>query len=119
MNTLSFLFSTAIILTAAVSNAKEPVRNCAAPERWAPSMAQVQLKNAGLLKNEEYDFTKTKVTLLAMEKTKRDLFHQVMKVVFVKKNGLETTAITENDASNEECSISKVTVYVVEKTLGP
>jgi hypothetical protein len=99
--------------------AKPNVRDCAKPERWATSMAQVQLKNNGFLKNEDIDFSKTSVTLLAQEKLKKDLYHQIQKVVFTKKDGETIVAITENDASSEECSMTGVKVYSVSKEFGP
>ena len=108
-----------ILVAPQLSPAKELVRDCAGPERWAAAMAQSSLKNAGLLKNEDIDFTKTRVVLLANEKIKKDLYKQIQKITFVKKVGGEITIITENNASNEECSLSAVTVYVVSKTLDP
>lgn len=98
---------------------KADIRECARPERWAASMAQTHLKNAGILKNEEIDFTKTRVDLLASEETKKGIYHQVQKITFFKKDRKKIVAITENDASAQECSEGVVTVYVVERTLGP
>lgn len=109
------------ILFALITNsafAKGNARDCAKPERYASSMAQVELKNEGLLRNEDIDFAKTKVTLLAQEKLKKDLYRQIQKVVFVKKNGDELVAITDNEASSDECSMGKVKVYLVQKELG-
>lgn len=99
--------------------AKDRLEECAKPERWAASMAQVHLKNAGILKNEEIDFSKTAVSLLASERTGKDLYHQIQKVVFTKKNGSKISTITENDASSEECSMTGVKVFLIEKELGP
>lgn len=79
----------------------------------------VQLKNEGLMRNEDIDFSKIKVTLLAQEKIKTNLYKQIQKVVFVKKNGEELIAITVNDASNDECSMSGVKVYLVQTEFGP
>jgi ethanolamine ammonia-lyase large subunit len=108
-----------VIVATQTTFAKMKVSDCAQPERWAASMVQVQLKNEGLLRNEDIDFSKTKVTLLAQEKLKKNLYKQIQKVVFVKKNGEELTAITVNDASNDECSMSGVKVYLVQKEFGP
>jgi hypothetical protein len=81
-------------------------------------MAFVHLKNAGLTDNDKLDFTKTKTVRLASEKVGKDLYHQVHFVVFTEKAGGTIEVVTNNDASNEECSMSGVEVYVVSKRLG-
>ncbi len=99
------------------------VRDCAKPERWAASKAQVHLQNAGyfkttnILNNQEADHAKTNVILLAQEKLKKNVYRQIQKVIFTKKNGDEITVITENEASNDECSLGEVKIYVVKETL--
>lgn len=98
--------------------AKPRLEECAKPQKWATSSAQALLKNAGLLKNEDIDFSKTKVQLLSSEKKSKDLYHQIQKIVFYKKDGKSISVITENEASSEECSMSAVKVYVIERELG-
>jgi hypothetical protein len=84
---------------------------------WPTNMAQATMKNAGLLKNEELDFSKTKTVRLASERLQKNLWHQVYLVTFIKKSGEVLQAIAIHDASNEECSMSDVQVFVVSKKL--
>ena len=74
-------------------------------------MTHVQLKNAGVLVNEEVDFSRTAVQQIASQRIGNDLYRQVFRIVFHLKNGKLIQAIAVSDASNEECSMSKVTVY--------
>jgi len=81
-------------------------------------MAFGALKNAGITNNDKVDFTKTKTVKLASEKIGKDLYRQVHLVTFAEKSGQTIEAITRNDASSEECSMSGVEVYVVSRRLG-
>jgi hypothetical protein len=101
---------------APVAIAKHP--GCAGIERWATSTAFVHLKNANITNNDALDFTKTKTVRLASEKIGKDLYRQVHNVTFTEKSGRTIEVITVNDASNEECSMSGVQVFVVSKQLG-
>jgi hypothetical protein len=82
-------------------------------------MAFVQLKNAGLADNKSIDFSKTRTVRLASERLGKDLWRQVYLVTFTKNSGEEIEAIAIHDASDEECSMSGVEVYVVSKHLNP
>ena len=93
--------------------------DCSGVEQWATSMALVQLKNASFTDNDRLDFSKTVTKRLASEEVAGGLFRQVHHVVFTEKNGHRIEAITVNDASHEECSMSGVDVYVIDKHLGP
>ena len=106
-----------LVCLATNSEAKEP--DCASVEGWATTVAFVHLKNAGLTNNESLDFTKTKTTRLASQKIGKDLYRQIHYVVFTEKSGRTIEAITSNDASNAECSMSGVQVFVVSQRLGP
>lgn len=92
--------------------------NCSGVERWATKMAFVHLKNAGITNNKKLDFTKTKTERLASEKIKNNLYRQIHHVTFTEKSGNVIEVITNNEASNEECSMSGVKVYVINKKLG-
>lgn len=93
--------------------------DCGGPNNWAANMAYGYLKNAGLVRNDTTDFSKTRVTNLASEKIgKKDLYRQVYKVTFTELSGKELEVITVSDASHEECSMSGVEVFVVSKELG-
>jgi hypothetical protein len=100
------------------SSAYGKVPNCSGPDRWPASMAFVHLKNAGITNNEKVDFSKTKAVRIASQKTGRDLYRQVHRITFVEITGKLIEVITVNDASNEECSMSAVDVYVVSQRLG-
>jgi hypothetical protein len=110
---IAFLLLASVALEAA---ARHP--DCAGVERWATSMAFVHLKNAHLTDNDDLDFRKTKTVRLASEKIGKDLYRQIHYVVFTEKSGRTIEVITSNDASNVECSMSAVTVFVVSKRLG-
>lgn len=80
-------------------------------------MAQGLLKNAGLLRNEDIDFSKTTTKRLASERVGKDLWRQVYLVTFVKHSGESIQAIAIHDASAEECSMTGVDLYVVSEHL--
>ena len=86
---------------------------------WPTNMAFVHLKNAGLADNYSVDFSKTKTERLASEKVGKDLWHQVYHVTFTKKSGDAIDAIAVHDASQEECSMTGVEVFVVSRHLNP
>ncbi|MBT9568593.1 MAG: hypothetical protein IV085_09880 [Thiobacillus sp.] len=81
-------------------------------------MAFTHLKNAGEFDNDSLDFSKTKVTRLASEKIGKDLYRQIHLVKFVKQSGEDVLAMTVNEVSSQECSMSNVDVYLVSKQLG-
>lgn len=109
---LAFALSTATTLCVA----KTP--DCTSPDAWPAAMAFAHLKNADLISNENTDFTRVKVFRLASEKTGKDLYRQIHRIRFPKKTGEVVEVITSHDASNEECSMSDVDVYLVSKHLG-
>ena len=96
--------------------AKDP--DCTGVDHWPTAMAFVHLKNAGITDNNKVDFTKTKTVRLASEKIGKDLYRQIHQIKFTEKSGIILEVITINDASNEECSMSGVDVFVINKHLG-
>ena len=84
---------------------------CDGPEGWPAGITHAQLKNEGVLVNDEVDFSRTAVQQIASERIKKNLYRQVFKIVFHLKNGRLVQAIAVSDASKEECSMSRVTVY--------
>ena len=100
-----------------VSRAQTP--DCSGVEQWPTSMAFAHLKNAGITDNERLDFARTKTARLASEQIKDGLFRQLHHVTFTEKSGNTIEVITVNDASNDECSMSGVDVYVISRHLGP
>jgi len=91
--------------------------DCAGINRWATSMAFVYLKNSGITNNEKINFTKTITTRLASEKISKNIYRQIHYITFTENSGNEIKVITSNESSNEECSMSKVKVYVISKEL--
>jgi len=126
LTTLSRCVSTAILLVVlawAASDSAHAQRAtnhpaCSGAEAWAPSLAFVHLKNAGLADNDKVDFTKTKVVRLASEQIGKDLYRQIHDVKFSEKSGGVIEVMTMNDASHEECSMSGVDVFIVSRHLG-
>jgi hypothetical protein len=55
---------------------------------------------------------------LASEKVGKDLYRQVYDITFYEKTGSKIEVITSSKASNEECSMSGVDVFVVSRRLG-
>jgi hypothetical protein len=98
------------------SFAKHP--DCSGVNRWATNMAFAHLKNAKYTDNEKLDFTKTKTIRLASEQIGKNLYRQIHLVTFTEKTGNQIEVITVNDASNEECSMTGVDVYVVKERIG-
>lgn len=108
--------SAALVVLSTLVLAKTP--DCTRPDAWPSGMAFTHLKNAGVVDNDVLDFKKTKVTRLASEKIGKDLFRQVHLVRFLKTSGEPVLAITVNEVSSQECSMSNVDVYVVSRRLG-
>ena len=104
-----------LCLASSSALAKEP--DCYGPERWAASMAFVTLKNQGITDNDKVDFSKTQAVKLASERIgkDKDLYRQVQTVKFTEKSGNVIEVITINDATQSECSMGSVEVYVVSK----
>jgi hypothetical protein len=86
---------------------------------WPTNMTFVHLKNAGLAHNSDIDFSKTKTVRIASEEVGKDLWHQVYHVTFTKQSGGTIDAIAVHDASQEECLMSGVEVFVVSKHINP
>jgi hypothetical protein len=114
MKPIVAIFALLVPSTSALAGAPD----CSGPERWPTSMAFVHLKNAGITNNGDLDFDKTKTVRLASEKIGKDLYRQIHLVTLTKKSGEIIQVITNNDASNEECSMTGVEVYLVSTHLG-
>ena len=114
MNTAIDIFALLLPSTQALAGAPD----CFGPERWPTSMAFVELKNAVITTNDELEFDITRTVRLASEKIGKDLYRQIHLVTFTKKSGETIKVITNNDASNEECSMSGVEVYLISTHLG-
>lgn len=118
LNTIFLIFLLLFGRTSAASDFKQPSHpDCSGVERWATSMAFVDLKNAGLINNETVDFTKTRTVRLASERIGDDLYIQIHNVIFTEKSGKKIEVITKNNASNDECSMSSVDVFLVRNIL--
>lgn len=82
---------------------------------WPVNMAEATLQNAGLVKPGEFDETKTRATPIAIEKTGKDLYRQVLDIVLHSRSGRDFHVVTVNTASSVECSISGVDVYLIDR----
>lgn len=83
---------------------------------WPMSMAEVWMKNAGIVDIVNLDESKTEIKLLASDKKEKDLYTQVYHFIFHDKQGNTYQIITKNDASSEECSMSEVNSYLISKS---
>jgi hypothetical protein len=110
------VFTAVLVFMTAATIAKDP--DCTHPDRWPSAMAQGHLKSAGLLDPQFLDFDKTSVRLLASQKIGKDLYRQIHLVTVQKKTGEKISAITVNEVSHVECSMSNVDVYLVAQKLG-
>jgi hypothetical protein len=108
-----------ISISAIAQSQAEQARGPDCSGGWPTNMALVQLKNAGVADNDSVDFSKTKTVRIASEKVGKDLWHQVYHVTFTKKSGDAIDAIAVHDASQEECSMTGVEVFVVSQHLNP
>lgn len=110
------LSTTLMVSTPHVFAATPP--DCTNKDAWPSTMAFTELKNENLLSNENVNFSKTVVSRIASEKIGSDLYKQVHLVRFTKTDGNTLSAITVNDVSSEECSMSDVDIYVINKKIG-
>jgi len=85
--------------------------------KWPTTMALVHLKNASLIDPAQVNSAKTKTTRMASQQIGDDLWHQVYDVEFTLKSGESIEAIAVHNASDEECSMTGVEVFVVSKKL--
>lgn len=113
---MSIFVSSVLLASPVASTAESP--DCAGVERWPTVMAFVHLKNAGITDNDKLDFSKTATRRLASEKISLDLYRQIHHIIFTEKSGNAIEVITSNVASNEECSMSGVIVFVIKQRLG-
>lgn len=91
---------------------------CAGINRWPTMSALAKLIKEGITDNNKLNFLKTKTVRLASEKIGNNLYRQIHYVTFTEKSGNTIQVITVNDASNEECSMSNVDVFVISRYLG-
>jgi hypothetical protein len=109
--------SIALLQTFATSAfAKDP--DCLHKESWPISMAFTHLRDAGIFKLGEIDPSQATITRLASEKLRKNLYHQVHLVKFKTITGKELNVITVSDTSWEECSMTGVDVYLINKKYG-
>jgi hypothetical protein len=103
---------TATLATGATGASADP--QCGGANHWPASMTFVQLENAGVVRNEDIDFSRTTSEQIVSQKIAPDRWRQVFKVTFRRKTGGEVAAIAISDASSGECSMGDVTVYRVD-----
>lgn len=81
-------------------------------------LERVQGKVDALAVQPENRSAGAKVRLITSEKIGKDLFRQVHLIQFSVKTGEKLSAITVNEVSSQECSMSNVDVYLVSRQLG-
>lgn len=118
MNGRSWIVSVVggVLLIPVAATAREP--DCARADAWPAAMAVVHLQNAGLIVSGQIDPAKTRVKRLASERIARNRYRQVHLVSLTSTEAESLSAITVNEASLQECSLSPVDVYVVSRHLG-
>ncbi len=108
----------ALLLVAGLSStgAAHADPDCAGPDHWVANMVHAQLKNAGVVSNDQIDFPHVTSVMLVSQKIGPDLYKQAFLVTFPLKSGGEERAIAVSNASDEECSMSDIAVYRLAKT---
>ncbi len=86
---------------------------------WPTTYTLEVLKDAGLVKPEQVDATKTHTLRLASEKVGNDLWNQMYLVTFTLRNGSTIKAIAHVNASSDPDMRNGPAVYVVSKVLNP
>lgn len=82
---------------------------------WPENIAEVWLKNQNIVDIPQLDKAKTEATLLASEKKENDIYTQVFHFVFHDRDGKKYEVITQNDASDDECSVSEVNIFLISR----
>lgn len=119
MKSLRLFIAFAVTLPALAQSQATNFHGPDCSEGWPTNMAFVQLKNAGITTNDKVDFSKTKTVRMASEQIGKDLYHQVYYVRFTETSGNTIEAIAVHDASQEECSMTGVEIFVVNKHFNP
>ncbi len=107
-----------VVLASAVVIAGSAHAQPPACAHWPTTMALVHLKNAGAIDPATLDQAATKATLLAAQPMGRGLYKEIYHVTFRETGGQTVEVLTASFASNEECSMSAVDVWVISKHLG-
>jgi hypothetical protein len=115
INVVSLIVYAAALTTTLPACASQPPPQCYKPGQWPSNMAFVYLKNRGITNNENIDFSKTEVLRIATEQISDTIHRQVHLVTFTQIDSDTIQTITISDATVEECSMSEVDVYWVEK----
>lgn len=90
---------------------------CSSINSYATSVAYVVVKNLNMVSPKNIDYEKTKTVLLSSQKIGDDLNKEIHHITFYKKDGKKVEVITVNDTSSEECSMSGVDVYLIDKKI--
>ena len=83
---------------------------------WPMNMTEVWLKNSNIVDILDLDESKTQITQLASQEIEKGLYNQIYHFVFYDKKGNSYEVITQNNASDEECSMSQVNHYLVSQS---
>ncbi|WP_017345897.1 hypothetical protein [Pantoea sp. A4] len=102
-----------LALTPVFANAKTVKNDC---HSWPMNITEGWLKNAGIIDIPDLDESKTEVTLLVSQKNHHHIYTNIFRFVFHAKDGRTFEVITQNLASEDECSISGVNSYLVSRS---
>lgn len=113
---MSYRSIVAAALLTGLSIATHADPDCRGPDQWPAAMALVQLKNTGVAKN--IAPVQSNVERLASEKISDDLYIQIHRITFTDNTGKTIQVITKSQTSTDECSMSDVEVFVIDRKLG-
>lgn len=102
-----------LVLLPVIASAKVVPQDCVA---WPMNITEGWLKRSGIIDISDLDEPKTEVKLLASQRKAHNLHTNIYRFVFHAKDGRKFEVITQNDASDEECSMSEVNSYLVSKS---
>lgn len=95
------------------------VHAAAAPDcaSWPTHMAMETLKNLGYLDTRQLDSSSTRAVRMVSEPLPGGLYQEVYHVLFQQEDGKRLEVITRSKASDQECSMGPVEVYLVNRKL--
>ena len=83
--------------------------------RYPMKVSKGWLQNNNIVSIQDLNLDKTMGEKLSSEKIKKNLWNNVFRFIFIDKSNNKYELITRNVASDEECSISDVEIYMISK----
>jgi hypothetical protein len=109
-----------VLMVCLVAHAQSATKEKLGPDcsgGWPTQMVYAKLKNAGIVNPNSVNFSKTTTERLASQPIEGRMWHQVYLVTLFKKSGERIEVIAIHDASDEECSMTGVDMFVVSQHL--